>query len=390
MPSRSPERSVRFRPLLAVPVVVALLAAAGWAVASATSEPLAEPAAEPATTAEAPDPLTALGHEVTTGAAPGYVDSSLCGLCHQEIYNSYQSVGMARSFFDPERVASGERRIEDFAAEPYFHAPSGRHYEIRPVVSTGSEEPDGLVFRRWREDDEGARSHELELPVEWVLGSGNHSRVYLYRTPTGELFQLPLAWYTQAPRSEGGFGAWRMSPGFDRPDHEGVLRRVRRECMFCHNGYPDVPEAADDFHAEHLFPAELPEGTGCQRCHGPGAEHVRRALSRDAAPETIRAAVTNPARLPPELRDSVCYECHMEPSVAFPGIRRFDRGDYSFRPGERLADFRIELDIEEPGREPGTASRSTTTPTGWSRAPASSPAGRGRRRCPRAPSRCPA
>lgn len=306
-----------------------------------------------AETAAGPDPLAALGHEVSSGAAPGYVDSSLCGLCHQELYQSYQAVGMARSFFAAERVVSGERRIEDFAAEPYFHEPSRRFYQISLGAGGEGDEP-GLVFRRWQEDADGERRNELDIPIAWVLGSGNHSRVYLYRTPTGELFQLPLAWYTQAPRpGRSGSGAWRMSPGFDRPDHEGVHRRARRECMFCHNGYPDVPEEADDFHAEHTYPAELPEGTGCQRCHGPGAEHVRRALSRDTPAEGIRAAIVNPGKLEPELRDSVCYECHMEPSVAFPGIRRFGRGDYSFRPGERLADFRVELDIEEEGRAPG-------------------------------------
>ncbi|MBW3549201.1 MAG: hypothetical protein KY452_13855, partial [Actinobacteria bacterium] len=75
----------------------------------------------------------------------------------------------------------------------------------------------------------------VEQPVDWVLGSGHTSRTYLYATPGGELYQLPLAWYSQ----DGGH--WAMAPGFDRPDHVGLLRPVRRECMFCHNAYPDVP-----------------------------------------------------------------------------------------------------------------------------------------------------
>jgi hypothetical protein len=56
------------------------------------------------------------------------------------------------------------------------------------------------------------------------LGSGDHARTYLCQTPGGETFQLPLAWYSQ-------IRGWGMAPGFDRPDHEGVLRRVRRECL---------------------------------------------------------------------------------------------------------------------------------------------------------------
>lgn len=293
--------------------------------------------------APAADPLAALGHRVTSGAAPGYVDSKLCGLCHQDKYRSYQDVAMSRSFYAAARVANGERRIEDFSTEPYYHEPSRRYYRIEP-------EGDGLVFRRWQTGPDGERINDVELPIAWVLGSGYHSRVYLYQTPVGGLFQLPLAWYS---RENGGRGGWFMAPGYDRPDHEGVLRRVRRECMFCHNAYPDGPAGSDGSAAPHRYPTELPEGTGCQRCHGPGAEHVRRALSPDGTSEAIRAAIVNPGRLAPELRNSVCYECHMEPSVAFPGVRRFDRGDYSFRPGELLDDFRVQLDVTEEGRAPG-------------------------------------
>jgi len=142
-----------------------------------------------------------------------------------------------------------------------------------------------------------------------------------------------------------------MAPGFDRPDHEGILRRVRRECMFCHNAYPDVAEGSDAYEAPHTFPAELPEGIGCQRCHGPGAEHARIAFGGEADEATLRAAIVNPRRLEPQLRNDVCYQCHMLPAVELPGVRRFGRGDYSFRPGQSLADYVVQLDPQEEGRE---------------------------------------
>lgn len=319
---------------------------AGWTIAALLLGALVSPATnEPPPT---PDPLASLGHEVTSGAAPGYVSSDVCGLCHQDLYLSYREVGMARSFYRPATAAARGRVIEDFAAPPYFHEPSRRYYRIERG------EGGALTFRRWQLDEAAQPIHELDIPVDWILGSGNHSRVYLFRSEMGELRQLPLAWYSQ----EGGH--WAMAPGYDRPDHDGVTRRVRRECMFCHNGYPDVPAGSDAWEAPHTYPEELPEGTGCQRCHGPGAEHVRRALSRggprgrseDSTPEAIRAAIVNPGRLEPALRDSVCYECHMQPSVALPGVRRFGRGDYSFRPGELLDGFRVQMDPVEEGRAP--------------------------------------
>ncbi|HYM60155.1 MAG TPA: cytochrome c3 family protein [Thermoanaerobaculia bacterium] len=273
------------------------------------------------------------GMRVTSGAAPGYVDDVVCRTCHHEKHDSYQGVGMARSMRRPR----AQEMIEDFAHSRFFHAPSQSWYEMEWNGTV-------LLFRSYQLDENKKRIHVLELKVDWILGSGHRSRVYLYRTPGGELFQLPVAWYTQEK-------AWGMAPGFDRPDHDGVERRVRRECLFCHNAYPDVPAGSDAHWAPQTFPAALPEGTGCQRCHGPGARHARTALAGGAKDE-IRAAIVNPAKLPPDRRDSVCFQCHLLPAVEMIGVRRFDRLDYSFRPGELLSDYMLHVEIEEPSMKP--------------------------------------
>jgi tetratricopeptide (TPR) repeat protein len=277
------------------------------------------------------DPLAERGFAVTSGAAPGYVEDRACASCHADLWSSYQQVGMAQSFYRP----SAERAIERFG-ETFFHAPTQRYYEM---VRDG----DAYLFRRFQRNAAGERIHEVEIPVDWVVGSGHTSRVYLYANPAGELYQLPLAWYQQTR-------SWGMAPGFDNGEHLGLDRAVRRECMFCHNAYPDVPAGSDLYGKPATFPAELPQGIGCQRCHGPGAEHARRALA-GAGAEAVRAAIVNPARLAPERARDICYGCHMQPSVALPGVRRFGRPDYSFRPGEALADYQLQVDIDEEGRE---------------------------------------
>lgn len=276
--------------------------------------------------------LDRLGFPVTTGAAPGYVDERTCALCHTKISESYREKGMARAF----RLPRPETDIEDFAAPPFVHTPSGQSFQI---VRRGER----LVFRRWQTDLEGKPINVFEQEVDWILGSGDHARTYLYRTGGGELYQLPLAWYTQTR-------SWGMAPGFDRPDHEGVLRRVRRECIFCHASYPDLPAGADAYGAPQVFPARLPEGIGCQRCHGPAAEHVGLALGGIGDRDEIRSSVFNQGHLPPARRDEVCMGCHLQPSVALPGLRRFGRSDFSFRPGEPLSDYLVQVDVEEEGR----------------------------------------
>jgi predicted CXXCH cytochrome family protein len=236
---------------------------------------------------------------------------------------------MARSFSSPSEASE----IEDFG-EVFFHGPSQRYYRI-----TKSE--DGLLFSRWQLDDEGQPINRIEIPVDWVLGSGNRARSYLYQTEWGELFELPLGWYSE-------IDGWGMSPGFEAADHGGVLRSVPRECMFCHNAFAEVPMGSDRRGEDHRLPRELPQGIGCQRCHGPGAEHVRSAL-RGSDLVSTRERIVNPARLPPDRRDSVCFQCHMLPSIAMAGARRFDRPDFSFRPGELLSDYLVHVTTEEEG-----------------------------------------
>ncbi len=281
------------------------------------------------------DPLAALGLRATTGAAPGYVPDRTCAICHRDLAESYRAVGMARSFYRPRAAEI----IETLDGPPFFHQPSRRYYEMRW-------RDDGLLFRRYRKSKTGEITALFERRVDWILGSGHTSRTYLFQTEAGELYQLPISWYSQT-------GSWGMAPGYDNAEHQGVTRRVRRECMFCHNGYPEVPVGADQPWAPQWFPADLPEGTGCQRCHGPGAEHARLALggaTTAAEGAALATTIVNPARLPPGERDSVCWQCHLQPSVAFTGVRRFSRADYSFRPGEPLAGYILPVDPEEAER----------------------------------------
>ncbi len=279
--------------------------------------------------------LAELGFPVTGGAAPGYADERTCGLCHPDLAASYAQRGMARAFSRPRPAQD----IEDWTAPPFVHAASGQILQI-------SRRGDRLVFRRWLSDAAGRPIDLLEQPVDWILGSGDHARTYLYRTAGGELYQLPLAWYAQTR-------SWGMAPGFDRPDHQGVLRRVRRECLFCHTSYPELPAGADRYGAPQVFPQELPQGIGCQRCHGPAAGHVWLAMGGIGSREELRESVFNPGRQPAARRDEVCMGCHLQPSVALAGVRRFGRGDFSFRPGEPPASYLVQVDVDEEGRAPG-------------------------------------
>jgi len=236
---------------------------------------------------------------------------------------------MSRAFYRPR----GDNTIETFGGSPFFHEKSQQHMEI--VQREG-----GLLFRRFQIAPDGKPINLVEQRVDWILGSGHHSRTYLFQTPSGEIYQLPLAWYSQISK-------WGMAPGYDRADHEGVARRVRHECLFCHNAYPEIAAQPGSYWRSQSLPEELPEGIGCQRCHGPGANHIRAVTG--GKQEEIHTSIVNPAKLEPARRNDVCYECHMQPSVALSGLRRFDKDIYSFRPGAPLSDYFVHLDVTEKG-----------------------------------------
>ncbi|HTB12788.1 MAG TPA: tetratricopeptide repeat protein [Bryobacteraceae bacterium] len=227
---------------------------------------------------------------------------------------------MARSLFKP----GSANKVEDYAKTPeFYHALSDSHYSM--TIRNGQ-----YFQRRWQLDAAGKPINTEELKIDYVMGSGNHARSYLHRTERGMLIELPLGWYPDKG------GEWGMVPGSDT-EHPQTRRFISYKCMFCHNGYPDIPTANNAPASDPVYVGELPEGIDCQRCHGPGAEHVRRGG---------RGGIVNPAKLSLERRMEVCMQCHLETtSGRIPAVlQRFDRGTFSYIPGQSLADFAISFD----------------------------------------------
>jgi predicted CXXCH cytochrome family protein len=258
-----------------------------------------------------------------------YVEPAMCAGCHPKVWATYRQTGMARSFYHPTRESTGGTGRKPVG---YFHKPSESYFTMF--------ERDGRFYQgRYQIGFDGKETNRIEKQIDYVIGSGNHVRTYLHRTGRNTLVELPLAWYAEG-------GSWAMNAGYDRPDHAGFSRNVTYGCMFCHNGIGEVPNASSEPGAEPVFPAKLSEGIDCQRCHGPGSLHVETAQRAGSALEKIRAAIVNPAHLSADRELEVCMQCHLE-TTSFPlpnSIVRYDRGPFSYTPGEPLADFMIHFD----------------------------------------------
>jgi predicted CXXCH cytochrome family protein len=273
----------------------------------------------------------------TQPAAPSanrYVDPALCAQCHGEIDANFRKTGMGRSFY---RLPAALPAADLTTAKPFYHAASDNYFAM---IARGGR----YYQRRWQIGFDGKETNVDEKPVDFALGSGNHSRTWLHLTGRNTLQQLPLAWYAE----KGGY--WGMNPGYDKPDFPGPTRLVGYQCMFCHNAYPRIPDghAEEGAEAEYLLP--LPEGIDCQRCHGPGQRHIAAVGRPGAKPEEIRAAIVNPARSSPERELEVCLQCHLETSAQpLPhSVDRQNRAPFSYLPGQALADFRLSFNRAAP------------------------------------------
>jgi tetratricopeptide (TPR) repeat protein len=264
------------------------------------------------------------------------VNPRLCFGCHAAIFKSYRETGMAQSFgrLRPDNTP------EDYTKKNrFYHAPSNTYFEM---IRRG-----GDFFQlRYQIGYEGKRTNVEETKIDYYLGSGIHARAYLHRSTDGRLLQLPVTWY-----SEKG-GHWGMAPGYDFPNHIYGQRAASYDCLFCHNGYPAIPASHARLGDEPVYSGELPEGVDCQRCHGPGQKHIQAAGQPGAKREDIRAAIANPSKLAPDREAEVCFQCHQQTTgFSLPHVvKRYDRGDFSYRPGQPLADFELAFDFT-PGTE---------------------------------------
>lgn len=266
-------------------------------------------------------------HRQTPSAAratSGYVDPQTCVRCHRDEAAGYAETGMARSFYIPTPAVTVDSPAK---GRVFYHQASSSWYTLTAH--------DGRYFqRRWQKGFDGSDDNVEELSIDYVMGSGNHARTYLHREQDGTLIELPLAWY-----AENG-GEWGMNPGFDNA--APMTRRViAYECMFCHNAYPQVPATAHrDLSAKPVYTA-VPMGIDCQRCHGPGAAHVRAAEAAKPSNAQIRATILNPAHLSSARQMEVCEQCHLETtSTLLPDrVRHYDRQPFGYDPSQPLSAF---------------------------------------------------
>ncbi len=245
---------------------------------------------------------------VVTAGRGGYVGDASCVACHQQKAQSYavtahaatSRLGLAESIHG--RFDSGRNQLRTANPNLYF--------QMEQRADGGYE----TAVLRTSLTQVLTRSERIDL----VVGSGRKGQTYLY-WDDNRLFQLPVSYWTAS-------GAWVNSPGY--VDGTAVFERpIAGRCLECHaTSFVSTapPENA-------YLKSSLVLGIACEKCHGPGAEHVKRYRSSTPPHTPQESAIVNPARLPRDRQIDVCALCHA-------GIGTPSTAPLSYTPGEVLSD----------------------------------------------------
>jgi len=241
-----------------------------------------------------------------------YVGINTCKQCHSNIYETFIQTGMGKSF--------------DFATHQKSSAVFGKNAVVydkfRNFYYKSFWFGDSMFIKEYRLEGKDTTFSRIEK-VDYIIGSGQHTNSHLCNR-NGYISQMPMTFYTQKKQ-------WDLPPGFENGANTRFGRSIGLECMSCHNSYPDFVLGS-----ENKFEA-LPNGIGCERCHGPGGAHVAEKQKGNIVDTSkyIDYSIVNPAKLPIDLQFDVCQRCHLQGNA----VLKNDHSFYDFKPGKKLSDY---------------------------------------------------
>lgn len=215
-----------------------------------------------------------------------YVGDAACAQCHRRESEFYPATPHARD----SGPATAEHIVGTFSPGQNVLHTSNPNLVVKMIAA-----PDAFYQTAVNLANP---DNQLTERFDIVIGSGRHGQTYLF-WDGDELFELPASYWTWNHE-------WVTSPGFPAGQVH-FDRAVVPRCLECHASYftsqaPPLNRFVKD---------SLVLGIDCERCHGPGAQHVARERSaKRLSPGSQDLAIVNPAHLARERQLDLCALCH--------------------------------------------------------------------------------
>jgi tetratricopeptide (TPR) repeat protein len=228
-------------------------------------------------------------HPMEPEPAP-FVGEAQCAACHPGTFREQNKSRHARTFSRKEQfptISIPQRPITDPANAQVSHAfhQRGDGLEVDTRV-------DGQVY---------------QTIVDYAFGSGDRGLTMVGHDPEGRSLEYRLSYY---PRRVG----WDVTTGQPlQPGRQSALYQGHsvssddvRHCMFCHNTNPHAILTSTG-------PESLDRAIGCERCHGPGGNHLKVASSKKLdSNHDADLAIARPSLASGPAIVGLCAECHSQ------------------------------------------------------------------------------
>jgi hypothetical protein len=226
-----------------------------------------------------------------------YTGAASCRPCHASNYASEQSSQHALTF----HLRWGDATAPKSGVE--IADPAWRRVRHRLTTDGGATSLETTVVDR-----------TYRAIVQYIVGSGEHGQTLMVKDEQGAIRESRVSYHPKR-------GAW--SKTIDHPDAppealDYLGRRISDDaawiCVDCH-----TTTASSVLNPGFDRPHD--RGIGCERCHGPGGNHLKAIELEFSDPAIARPSLATAAET-----TKLCAECHREPSPGTaPGSPRFIR-----------------------------------------------------------------
>jgi hypothetical protein len=248
-----------------------------------------------------------------SAARANYVGDGACAQCHREKVDSFHQT----SHYLTSRLPDKSSILGKFTKDSNTRGTSNPELSFRM-----DEKADGF----FQTAVVGIDPYTTERTERFglVVGSGGKGQTYLF-WKDDKLFELPVSYWTEL--------GWVNSPGY----RDGVAnfdRVITPRCLECHATYFESMPPPPNRYDKSAFVL----GITCEKCHGPGREHVQFEESKPAP--SSDPVILRPKRFSRDRQMDLCGWCHSGAGVTLAPA-------FSYLPGGPLGKY-LQLPAPDP------------------------------------------